>query len=190
MSTTAPPRPASGAYSAPTTHYDGFTVALHWLTAVLVISLFALAEIWGFLPHGTPLRRGMQSLHISLGVLLALIFVGRLIWRLSHGRRLPRVLSRPEHLMATAMHLVLYGLLAAQIALGLLFAGSGRAVKIFWLVAVSPPLSMDRATRTTIIHLHNYVAWGIIALAGLHAVAALWHHYGRRNGMLRRMGGG
>jgi cytochrome b561 len=76
-----------------------------------------------------------------------------------------------------------------QIALGLLFAGSGRALKIFWLVPISPLLSLDRATRTTVIHLHYYVAWSIIALAGLHALAALWHHYVRRNEVLRRMGG-
>ncbi|WP_158803934.1 cytochrome b [Acidisoma sp. L85] len=190
MSATAIPRPPSGPYTAPAVRYDGFTVALHWATAALVISLFALAEIWGFVPHGTPLRRGMQSLHISLGVLLTMIFVARLAWRLSHGRRLPRFLSRPEHLTATMMHLLLYALLTVQIALGLLFAGSGRVLKIFWLVPISPLLSLDRATRTTVIHLHDYVAWSIIGLAGMHALAALSHHYIRGNGVLRRMGAG
>ncbi len=145
MSTTAIPRPPSGVYSAPAVCYDGFTVVLHWLTAVLVISLFALAEIWGFLPHGTPLRRGMQSLHISLGVFLALVFVARLIWRLSHGRRLPRILSWPEHLAATMMHLLLYGLLALQIALGLLFAWSGGGVED--LLARRDPLAAIAGPR-------------------------------------------
>jgi cytochrome b561 len=61
--------------------YDGLTMALHWITAFLVVALFALAEIWGFLPRGTPLRHGMQSLHVSLGLTLAAVFAVRLCCR-------------------------------------------------------------------------------------------------------------
>ena len=57
--------------------YDRVTIALHWTTALLVVVLFALAEIWGFLPRGTPLRRNFQALHISLGILLTAVFVFR-----------------------------------------------------------------------------------------------------------------
>ena len=67
--------------------YDGLAIALHWITALLVVTLFALAEIWGFLPRGTPLRHGMQSLHISLGVMLAAVFLLRLVWRNTGARR-------------------------------------------------------------------------------------------------------
>ena len=58
--------------------YDSTTIALHWLTVVLVVVLFALAETWGFLPRGTPLEKQFQSLHISLGIVLALVIAARL----------------------------------------------------------------------------------------------------------------
>ncbi len=48
--------------------HDGVTIALHWLTAILVVTLFALAEIWNnFVQRGTPLRHQMQLLHVSFG---------------------------------------------------------------------------------------------------------------------------
>ena len=32
-------------------HYDSFSIILHWATVVLVVLLFVLAEVWGFLPR-------------------------------------------------------------------------------------------------------------------------------------------
>ena len=69
--------------------YDGMEMALHWTTALLVVTLYALSQIWGFLPRGTPLRLGMQEVHVSLGVLLAAVLVTRIVWRLGPGRRVP-----------------------------------------------------------------------------------------------------
>jgi cytochrome b561 len=174
--------------AGPALRYDGFTVALHWLTALLVIMLFALAEIWGFLPHGTSLRRGLQSLHMSLGVVLVMLFVVRLAWRLSRGRHLPPVPGRVQRLAAQLVHLALYGLLAAQLSLGLLFAWSrGHAIQFFWVLPIPAPLALADGTRHLVADLHYYIAWTIILLAGAHAAAALWHHYIRRDDVLRRM---
>ncbi len=69
--------------------YDRGTIILHWLTAVLVVSLFASAETWWFLPRGTALREELQTLHISLGISLAATIIMRIVWRLAQGRRLP-----------------------------------------------------------------------------------------------------
>lgn len=55
------------------TRYDRLTMSLHWLTALLVIGLFASAQIWEQLAKGTPLRKELQALHISCGLLLAMI---------------------------------------------------------------------------------------------------------------------
>lgn len=50
--------------------YDSFTLVLHWVTAACVIFLFASAHIWEQLERGTPLRKGLQAVHISCGILL------------------------------------------------------------------------------------------------------------------------
>ena len=38
--------------------------------------------------------------------------------------------------------------------------------------------------------LHEWLAWGLIILAGLHALAALKHHFIDRDGLMSRMGFG
>jgi len=168
--------------------YDRVTIALHWTTALLVVVLFALAEIWGFLPRGTPLRRNFQALHISLGILLAAVFVFRAVWRLSRGHRLPPATAGVQQLAATAAHWALYGLLLAQIVLGFLFRwAQGEPFLFFGLFSIPSPIAQDRPTAHQFGELHENIAWVIIVLAGLHAAAALLQHYVWRNGVLQRM---
>ena len=59
--------------------YDGMEMALHWATALLVVTLYALSQVWSFLPRGTPVRLDMQEVHVSLGILLAAVVVTRIV---------------------------------------------------------------------------------------------------------------
>ncbi|WP_313623093.1 cytochrome b [Achromobacter sp.] len=169
-------------------HYDTTTIVLHWLTVVLVLGLFALAEIWGFLPRGTPTRRLLQSLHISFGLAFACVFVLRLVWRLSAGRRLPRATSGWMGAASVGVHGLLYLLMAAQIVLGFLFRwAQGEPFAFFGLFDIPTLIPIAHEQRRFIGGLHDTVAWIIITLAALHALAALFHHYVLRDGVLRRM---
>lgn len=169
-------------------HYDRVTIAFHWLTALLVVGLFGLAEAWGFLPRGTPTRRLLQSLHISFGLAFAAVFVLRAAWRLTAGRRLPPAATGWLRVAGTGMHGLLYALMAAQIVLGLLFRwAQGEPFAFFGLFDVPTLIPIDREQRHFIGGLHNTVAWTIIVLALLHALAGLFHHYFLRDGVLRRM---
>src|SRR4029079_12082406 len=62
------------------TNYDNVAISLHWLTALLVVVQFALAETWDWFPRET--REAMESTHVSLGILLAAVIVTRIVWRL------------------------------------------------------------------------------------------------------------
>jgi cytochrome b561 len=167
--------------------YDGLAMALHWITAVLVVSLFALAEIWGFLPRGTPLRHAMQSLHVSLGLTLAAVFVVRLVWRNTGARRVAPLVSGVQHVAALAMHYCLYVLLAVQIVLGFLFRWAEAPVGFFGLFAIPAPFMIGKTAHHEIGYLHDKVAWVIIILAAGHAAVALAHHYFLRDPTLQRM---
>ena len=81
-----------------------------------MIGLFALAEIWDALPRGTPARKLLQSLHVSFGLLFAAVLVARIVWRLTAGRRLPRASGGIWGLAGSSMHVLLYVLMAAQVA--------------------------------------------------------------------------
>jgi cytochrome b561 len=167
--------------------YDPLAMALHWITALLVVTLFALAEIWGFVPRGTPLRHGMQSLHVSLGLTLAAVFVLRVIWRGTGARRLPPAESGLQHVAARLMHGALYGMIALQLVLGFLFRWAQGPIGFYGLFAIPSPIVIGHGTRHLVGSLHNYAGWLIIILAGGHAAVALAHHYLLRDGVLRRM---
>jgi cytochrome b561 len=172
--------------SAVPPRHDHGVIALHWVTAALVVSLFALAETWSFLPNGH-LSDAMQSLHVSLGMLLAAVLVLRIIWRSSFAKSVPPAARGLQHIAATAMHLALYVLLLCQMILGFLDAWSGGAASFFGLFAIPSPFKIGSAAGNLIDTLHYDNAWLIICLAGAHAAVALLHHYVLRDGVLYRM---
>ncbi|QKJ85172.1 cytochrome b [Paramixta manurensis] len=173
--------------------YDTLSIVLHWTTAACVIFLFASAHTWQFLERGTPLRKGLQSLHISFGILLAAVLIIRLIWRISAAfnpeRKLtPIAMPGAFRALAHLTHGVLYLLLLAQVSLGFLFRWSqGEPFWFFNLLEIPDIFDIDPMLRRTFAMLHNNVAWALIILAGAHAFAALLHHYVLRDGTLRRM---
>lgn len=173
--------------------YDAFSITLHWLTAGCVIFLFASAHIWKLLERGTPLRKGLQSLHISFGILLSAIILARLGWRISAAfspsRKMEKVpMPGAFRIAAHATHGVLYLLLIAQATLGFLFRwAQGEPFWFFNIIEIPDLFNIDPMLRRTFGMLHNNVAWALVILAGAHAAAALLHHYVLRDGTLRRM---
>lgn len=168
--------------------HDPLTIALHWITAFLVLAQFASAHIWEFLEKGTPSRLGLIYTHFAFGIILTVAVAVRVIWRIANRRRLPAATSGLQHLAAEVVHLCLYGLLVAQVLLGLAFGwSSGKPIPFFNLFSVPPLVAIDPDYRHQIAELHNDVAWAIIAVVILHAAAALAHHYVLRDRVLLRM---
>jgi cytochrome b561 len=178
----------SGLGSAVSQRYDRLTRAFHWLTAALVVFMFASAHIWETLPKGTPLRKGLQSVHISLGIAMAVLIVARIAWRLLGTHRPPTNIHPALNLAARLGHGALYLLLVAQVVLGFAFRwAQGEPFSFFGLFRIPAPFAISHDLRGTLGGLHDNVAWAIILLAGLHAGAALWHHYIVGDSTLRSM---
>jgi cytochrome b561 len=169
------------------TNYDAVAVFLHWATALLVIVQFAMAKIWD--SFDKPTRQGMESVHVSLGVLLAGVVIARIIWRLIPGHQRPASVSGWVKLASKAVHYLLYALLVTQAALGFGWRwAQGHAVEFFGLFGIPGPYGeLGRPTRHTFHDLHENVAWAIVIIAGLHALAALYHHYFLKDRVLGRM---
>jgi cytochrome b561 len=169
----------------PLSHYDRKTIALHWITAILVVTLWGLAQIIDFFPSGLP-RVFARSTHIGLGIVLALVLITRLHWRLTSGVALPQADAGWPGTLARAVHILLYVLLAAVVLAGLLNA-SVRNVNFFGLFKIPNIAPGDRSTRQLIGSLHELAANAVLITAGLHAAAALIHHWFLKDGVLRRM---
>lgn len=177
------PQPA--AVPGADSRYDGFSVLLHWLTALLVVFLWVLGQIRSYFPKGAP-RDAVLSLHVLCGLLVAAVLVVRIAWRLSAGRRLPPANRGWLNRLTQIVHLGLYGLLVVTVLLGLsrvwLHGNSVFGWFEFHRVAFS-----TRALTRTIGDLHGDFGDIVIIVAGLHAAAALAHHYLLQDSVLRRM---
>jgi cytochrome b561 len=107
-----------------------------------------------------------------------------MIWRYLGGRRLPAADTGILHAVAKATHYGLYLLLLATIVLGVINAFV-RGYNLFDLVSL--PQIGDRAMRKPITNWHGLAANILLILAGVHAAAALFHHYIIRDNVLVRM---
>ncbi len=164
--------------------YDRRTVALHWLTAALVISLWILGQTIDWFPKGGP-RVFARSTHIALGVTLALVLVVRIWWRLAAGVHLPRPGSRAAAAIATLAHRILYLLLAGTVLLGIANAWIRGDTLFLWQIPALDP--GNAALRESVEDLHSWAADVLAIVAGLHAAAALMHHFVLKDDILRRM---
>jgi cytochrome b561 len=168
------------------TNYDSVAIFLHWTTAVLVLFQFLSAQTWDYFSKAT--QEKMQSLHLSLGVLLAAVIVVRVIWRLVPGHQRPALVSGWVELSSKAVHYLLYALLIVQAALGFAFRwAQGHPVIFFGLEIPGPFAALAKTTRHTLHGLHVKVGWAIIIIASGHALAALYHHYRLHDRVLGRM---
>ena len=168
------------------TRYDAFAIALHWITALLVVAQFASAEIWDF--FGKPTHRVLVTTHMSLGIALAAVILVRIAWRLIPGHQVGPATSGWIEIASKAVHYLLYALLIAQAALGFALRWSGNEAMRFFGLQIPPPFApLSRATHHFIGDVHNWVGWAIIITVAAHAVAALFHHYVLRDDVLTRM---
>ncbi|MEO7276564.1 MAG: cytochrome b [Sphingomicrobium sp.] len=166
--------------------YDNVAVWLHWATAVLVVTQFALGQTWGWFPR--PTRHLMVVTHMSFGIILTAVIVARLAWRFGFRHSVSSLETGLVRLASRTVQGLLYALLASEAVLGFLSRWEGNeAMSFFGLQIASPFTGAGQKLAHQLEDIHNYVGWAIIVLATGHALAALYHHYGLKDRVLIRM---
>lgn len=163
--------------------------ALHWAIFLLVLACYGLTYNEVFFAKGDPIRDLSWWSHISLGLLLTALIAARLLARLALGTPpLPSTMSGMEVAAAKGAHFLLYALMIGIVGLGITLTWlRGDALTFFGLFTIPAPIAPDRDLAHQVKELHELCADGILVVAGLHAVAALWHHYVRGDDVLTRM---
>ena len=173
------------AVDANATRYDSTTMFFHWVVALLVGTQWLGAQTIDWFPRGA-LRVDARSVHITVGVLLAALLLGRILWRLTAGRRLPLADKGALNLVAKGTHWGLYLLLLAMVTLGVFLTWT-RGDSIFNLFSIPAYDADDKTLAHQTQYLHATVGYLILALAGLHATGALVHRYVWHDRVLSRM---
>lgn len=165
--------------------YDGVSILLHWITAALVVILWTLGQTIDFFPKGAP-KIDARSTHFVLGATLGIVLLIRVAWRASAGRSLPLAYPGWAGNAARVVHYGLYALIAATVILGV-FNAWQRGDVFFNVYTIPKLVPGDLALKRTLEELHGDCADIVLIVAGLHALAALAHHYLLRDPVLRRM---
>jgi cytochrome b561 len=167
--------------------YGTVAKLLHWLIVALVLAQFALGWTMPDLPRGRP-AEGLVSLHLSVGATILLVMVARLAWRLVHGAPPSIVAVVWQRRLACTAHTLLYALLIAVPLAGWAWASAkGWSVSLFGTLELPALVPADWPYRRLAAGLHRNGGWAILALVGLHVLAALRHHVLLRDDVLRRM---
>lgn len=168
--------------------YGAVAKLIHWLIALLVLSQFVIALLMPEIgPGATPAT--LTNLHFSLGILILLLMALRLVHRLLNPVRAD-VADSPvwQRRAAHTTHFAFYFLLLISPFLGWASASAHKLpVTLFGLLAL-PELAAPAANwALTAGDIHGLMMWVLLAFIALHAAAALYHHFIRRDGVLRRM---
>ncbi|MDY7562425.1 cytochrome b [Pseudomonas sp. CCC3.2] len=168
--------------------YHDLTIAMHWATA-----LFIVLAIGSVLLRDTVEDDDWQSfllnLHRSMGVAILLLAIVRLLTRLiASSSSVNAGLPKSVRLAAKAGHGVLYlFLLALPLTGWLLTSAQGKTLSFFGVYDLPMLVSKNRDLADQLGGIHETGAWIFIALIGMHISAALWHHFWRKDQVLRSM---
>lgn len=112
----------------------------------------------------------------------------RLYWRRTGARHLPppSSMSIAQTRLATGLHHLLYLVMFTVLLLGVANTWV-RGDNIFNLFRIPAWDPTNKALRGNVEELHALAANLLMALAGLHAVAGLAHHYLLKDTVLQRM---
>ena len=172
-------------------HYGVVSISLHWLVALTVFGLFGVGFWMVDLSYYSQWYRIAPHWHKSIGILLFVIMLVRLLWRIVSPPPAPlRQHSRWEQGGAKAVQFAMYlAVFTLAVSGYLISTEDGRAIAVFdWFDVPSLGALFDRQADIAGL-IHEYTAYSLIALALLHAIAALKHHFIDKDATLRRMFG-
>lgn len=179
--------------------YTSVAVALHWLIALLVISQLAGGLYMTDLPDTEPaLKFQLYQLHKSAGVTILMLTLVRVGWRLTHkAPPLPEKIPGWERVLARGAHFGFYVLLIVIPLVGWAVVSSSPfadSVQTYLFGVVHWPhlpffegVADRKGLSHDIAEIHEYLAFAMIGLIGLHVAAALKHQIVDRDEVLSHM---
>lgn len=173
--------------------FTATTVTLHWLIAVVVISLLAVGI---YMQENEVIF--LYPIHKSIGILVSIVIIARVVWRIIN--RFPPVLhsgTKVLNIMAKIAHsLLLLATIIMPISGMLMSAYGGHDLAIFGFELLAEnidpndpeeviPLNKDVSAFANDVH--SFFGYTLIVVLVLHIAAALKHHLIDKDGTLRRM---
>lgn len=172
----------------PAQRYHPITIALHWIVAAAVVVAVALGMLSGDAEE-SDLTALTLALHKSVGITIFTLTIVRLTWRLTHvAPALPAAMPAWQRIAAKLTHGLLYAVIFALPVTGYVgVAARGRETVFFGSFALPRLVPLDRVWSQNARALHEYCQWALYVLLAAHVVAAAYHHFIFKDGLMSRI---
>ncbi|WP_394147291.1 cytochrome b [Shewanella atlantica] len=175
---------------------------IHWSVAILFLLAYVSVYYrqW-FTEEKTPENWNALQIHLSVGVTIGVLVLLRIIWKLINVTPRAEPGTPMEHLAAKLGHYALYLVMLVMPLTG--YMGTGANTEFFFLFDISKfadtwmyqALIVDglnssfEAIEPTMDFIHKEIGgkWLVWILILGHAMAAMYHHFVKRDNTLKRM---
>jgi cytochrome b561 len=173
--------------SAQPTHFAPLARLLHWLMALMVISMLFIGA--GMAASVSERHQWLINLHKPLGVAILLLVIVRLAVRFSTRQPpLPADLPAWQAFAAKASHALLYALMLILPLLGwAMISAAGDPVMLSSSLQLPSILPANAQVFAFLRKSHGYLAYLLFLTVLLHLAAALFHGWVRRDDVLNSM---
>ena len=160
----------------------------HWLMFLIIVGMLIVGFYMSDLEN-SPFKLELYWWHKSFGILILTLVALRLSWRLYNIiPLLPSKMHPILKLMAGLSHFVMYIMMAAMPITGwLMSSAAGFNPSFFGLFELPAIAPTSKDAMHFYKELHEIGAFFFIFLITLHILAALYHHFIRRDTILKRM---
>jgi cytochrome b561 len=167
--------------------YGSLAKFLHWAIVLLVLPQFFLAEAADELPNGLE-KLQLLTWHKSLGMLVLILAVVRLAWKVMNKGTPGAIGTAWQRKAAAAGHGLLYLLILAQPLSGWAMSSAANyPVTLFGWFQFPALVGENHDLHETLEGVHEFLFYAMLTVAVVHVVAALYHHFLLKDGVLRRM---
>ena len=163
-------------------------ITLHWLVFIGVVVAYTAIELKGFWPKGSVTREMLAQVHYTAGISVLLLMIIRIFLKIRH--RDPLIVPAPprwQTILAKSAHGILYLMFLALPVLGILIVYFGQKHGSFFGITLPVAAVANKVIQRDIKEIHELIANVGYFVIGLHAAAALFHHYIVRDNTLQRM---
>lgn len=168
-------------------HYDRMALALHWLSALLLVAMTALGWTMMAIEH-TPGATPYFIVHKSVGLMVLALVVFRLLWRRSHP--VPQLPSNMPAWQLRASQLVQVGLYLCMLALplaGVAGALHSKGGLVFFGYTLPRLVAPNHDVAESYYDIHGALVWLLVILVCVHVAGALKHRLVDKDGVFERM---
>jgi cytochrome b561 len=168
--------------------YSATARLFHWVTALVVIAAYVTSVGGSEARVYAPENDFGRGLHELLGMGVYVLTVARVSWRAFFPPPQSPPMPALMELGAKVGHWAIYALLVLVPLTAVLGAWfEGHPLTLLFVGDIQPWLPQSRQLGLVLANIHTWLGDALIWLAGLHAVAALYHHFWRRDPVLLSM---